>query len=557
MSDVPLGAFLSGGIDSSSIVAFMSQGASQPVRTFSMGFEDGSYNELPYAREVAELFGTRHTRAAVSRRTSASCSTGSIPHFDEPFADVSLFPTYQVSRAGARARDGGALGRRRRRAVRRLRRLRGAGAGREIPGRRRAAGAGAGGGGRGAAAERRRRRAWSTSSSASSAAWRRRRPTSGTTAGWCTWARAQSARLYTPALQAALVGERRLRAGARGAGPRPPRRRAQPAAVCRPHALPRRRHPGEGRPHGMATSLETRAPFLDVDVMELAFSMPGHLKIRNGERKYVLKQAMRGVLPDRILHRKKEGFSIPLKNWLRRELQPLMRDLLSPARVARRGLFAPVGGDGADRGARGGSREPRAHALPAHGLRALGRRAPAVRRARRRGSWLLLTADRARRRARFHASGVRASSQGRGHHRTRRPSSAARPGWPLVPASVRRASASASVTAASCRTACRISAWVTGASRPRAAGPGRGPRARSPPPRADARRRPAPGAPAAGRGARQVVAAGAGDERATRGEDGARQARDGRVSRRARPELPRRPHPPRRPPCGAPWCSAR
>ena len=92
----------------------------------------------------------------------------------------------------------------------------------------------------------------------------------------------------------------------------------------------------------MATSLETRAPFLDVDVMELAFSMPGHLKIRHGARKHVLKQAMRGLLPDRILHRKKEGFSIPIKNWLRRELEPLMRDLLSPARVARRGLFEPA-----------------------------------------------------------------------------------------------------------------------------------------------------------------------------------------------------------------------
>ena len=89
----------------------------------------------------------------------------------------------------------------------------------------------------------------------------------------------------------------------------------------------------------MATSLETRAPFLDVDVMELAFSMPGDLKIRNGERKWILKRAMRGVLPERILTRKKEGFSIPMKNWLRRELQPLMRSLLSSERMSARGLF--------------------------------------------------------------------------------------------------------------------------------------------------------------------------------------------------------------------------
>jgi asparagine synthase (glutamine-hydrolysing) len=92
----------------------------------------------------------------------------------------------------------------------------------------------------------------------------------------------------------------------------------------------------------MATSLETRAPFLDVDVMELAFSMPAHLKIRDGERKWVLKQAMRGILPEQILGRRKEGFSIPIKNWLRRELQPLMRTLLAPERIRARGLFEPA-----------------------------------------------------------------------------------------------------------------------------------------------------------------------------------------------------------------------
>ncbi len=92
----------------------------------------------------------------------------------------------------------------------------------------------------------------------------------------------------------------------------------------------------------MATSLETRAPFLDADVMELAFSMPGDFKIRNGERKWILKRAMAGLLPERILNRKKEGFSIPMKNWLRVELQPLMRTLLSPDRIGARGLFAPA-----------------------------------------------------------------------------------------------------------------------------------------------------------------------------------------------------------------------
>ena len=111
----------------------------------------------------------------------------------------------------------------------------------------------------------------------------------------------------------------------------------------------------------MATSLETRAPFLDVDVMELAFSMPAHLKIRNGERKWILKQAMRGILPDQILSRRKEGFSIPMKNWLRRELQPLMRTCCRPSASAPRPVRSGRGGALMDAHIAG--RENHAHTL--------------------------------------------------------------------------------------------------------------------------------------------------------------------------------------------------
>jgi asparagine synthase (glutamine-hydrolysing) len=96
--------------------------------------------------------------------------------------------------------------------------------------------------------------------------------------------------------------------------------------------------------------------------MELAFSMPGRLKLRDGERKFILKRALKGILPDCILQRKKEGFSIPMKQWLRRELSPLMDDLLSPARVARRGLFAPAAVSRLVRDHRAG-RENHAHTL--------------------------------------------------------------------------------------------------------------------------------------------------------------------------------------------------
>ena len=96
MADVPLGAFLSGGIDSSSIVAFMSEASLQPVNSFSIGFDDGSYNELPYAREVAALFETNHRERTVSPNLEELFDK-LVVHLDEPFADVSLFPTYLVS----------------------------------------------------------------------------------------------------------------------------------------------------------------------------------------------------------------------------------------------------------------------------------------------------------------------------------------------------------------------------------------------------------------------------------------------------------------------------
>ena len=92
----------------------------------------------------------------------------------------------------------------------------------------------------------------------------------------------------------------------------------------------------------MATSLETRAPFLDVKLMELAYSIPSKFKIRHGERKYILKEALRDVLPAEILQRRKEGFSIPMKNWLKEDLSPVMHDLLAPERFRRRGWFSPV-----------------------------------------------------------------------------------------------------------------------------------------------------------------------------------------------------------------------
>jgi asparagine synthase (glutamine-hydrolysing) len=339
MADVPLGAFLSGGIDSSSIVALMAQASLQPVNSFSIGFQDGTYNELPYARQIAALFKTDHRERMVSPDLEELFEK-LIVHLDEPFADVSLFPTFLVSQLArehvtvALSGDGGD----------------------ELFGGYDAY----------QAQELAARFAWMGDTLLPAAAAvaaalpptdkkkglvnKFKRFTLGATQApddlghyrWMVYLGArQKKRLYAADLQRTLTG----------------------ADVYRPvrDALKRFGHDDllnrqlyadlslyladdilvKVDRMSMATSLETRAPFLDADVMELAFSMPGHLKIRNGERKWILKRAMRGVLPAGILTRRKEGFSIPMKNWLRRELLPLMRSLLAPERVAARGLFEP------------------------------------------------------------------------------------------------------------------------------------------------------------------------------------------------------------------------
>jgi asparagine synthase (glutamine-hydrolysing) len=340
ISDVPLGAFLSGGIDSSTIVAFMSEASLQPVNTFSIGFDDGTYNELPYAREVAALFKTEHRERTVTPKLN-DLFEKLIVHLDEPFADVSLFPTFLVSQLArehvtvALSGDGGD----------------------ELFGGYDAYQAQA----------LATRFAWMGDTLLPAAAAvaaalpptekkkglvnKFKRFTLGATQApvdlghyrWMVYLSPRAKqRLYTPALRSALsrsdvyapVRETLKRFGHSDLANR--QFYADLSLYLADDILVKVDR------MSMATSLETRAPFLDAEVMELAFSMPGHFKIRNGERKWILKQAVRGVLPERILTRKKEGFSIPMKNWLRRDLQPLMRTLLSPERIAARGLFEPA-----------------------------------------------------------------------------------------------------------------------------------------------------------------------------------------------------------------------
>lgn len=339
MADVPLGAFLSGGIDSSSIVGLMSLASRQAVNTFSIGFSDGTYNELPYAREVATLFKTDH------RERQASPDLGDmferlIVHLDEPFADVSLFPTFSVSelarehvkvvlsgdggdelfggydayQAQALAAKLGWMGDALMPAL--------AGVASALPPTEKK---------KGLVNKVKRFSAGAATAPSDLGHYR-----------WMVYLGARDkARLYAAGLREALASTDVYAPVREALG-----RFSQDDVLNRQLYADLSLYLADDilvkvDRMSMATSLETRAPFLDGDVMELAFSMPGHLKIRNGERKWILKKAMSDLLPSSILNRKKEGFSIPMKNWLRRELQPLMRDLLAPDRVARRGLFDP------------------------------------------------------------------------------------------------------------------------------------------------------------------------------------------------------------------------
>lgn len=340
MADVPLGAFLSGGIDSSTLVAFMAEASRLPINTFSMGFDDGSYNELAFAREVAAAFRTNHRERTVTPDLE-SLFDKLVVHLDEPFADVSMFPTYMVSSLArehvtvALSGDGGD----------------------ELFGgydayEAQALAARLGGLGEAVMpalaavaatlppTEKKKGLVNKVKRFTAGAA------TAPSDLGHYRWmvymGAAAKARLYAGGLRDRLRAHDVYAPVREALG-----RFSQDDVLNRQLYADLSLYLADDilvkvDRMAMATSLETRAPFLDADVMELAFSMPAHLKIRNGERKWVLKQAMRGILPDGILTRKKEGFSIPIKNWLRRELQPLMRTLLAPDRIRARGLFEPA-----------------------------------------------------------------------------------------------------------------------------------------------------------------------------------------------------------------------
>jgi asparagine synthase (glutamine-hydrolysing) len=330
-SDVPLGAFLSGGVDSSAVVATMARLQGRPVKTFSIGFAEGDFDELPHARRVAERFGTEH-HELVLRPDAIGVLDDLVWHLDEPFGDPSAIPTYMVSKLAAEqvtvvlTGDGGdelfagydkyAVEGRERRcdllpeiargALGRLSALLPDG----VRGRNLLRHLALGG-------DRRYLDA-------------------------ATLFRGEDqARLLLPAARERMAGEdpwRRQSALLAEAGGH---WRSALQLLDLKTYLPLDILTKVDR-MSMAHSLEARVPFLDHRLVEFAATIPPELALRRGVRKRVLKRAFEGILPREILGRRKQGFAVPLGRWFRGRLDGFARDLLLSESSRRRGILNPA-----------------------------------------------------------------------------------------------------------------------------------------------------------------------------------------------------------------------
>jgi len=336
VSDVPIGAFLSGGIDSSTVVGLMAAHSDQPIRTYAIGFKgtaaDDYYNELPYARRVADLFRTQHQEIMV-RPDVVSLLPRLLWHMDEPMSDTAFITTYLVSQFARR--DVTVI-------------LSGVGGDELFGGYRRYLGN-------------------------HYQAYFDRLPGWARRAALAIGERLPSDR-HSPLLNlsrlakgflesAGLPFEERYRAYVQVFPLREVQRLLRLDGAAQPDMIEAAfRHASGGDSlnrmlavdaetmlpddllmltdkMSMATSLECRVPLLDQELVELAARMPEQVKVRGGRLKHAMKEAVSDLLPRDILERKKRGFGTPMGAWLKEDLAPLVRSLLSDSVVKGRGLF--------------------------------------------------------------------------------------------------------------------------------------------------------------------------------------------------------------------------
>ncbi len=318
MSEVPLGAFLSGGVDSSGVVAAMAEFGE--VRTFSIGFEEAAFDELPFARRLAEHVGTRHSGEVV-KPVAADVLPMLARHFGEPFADSSALPTYYLSRMTARSVTVA---------------LSGDGGDELFAGYERYRILCQGADRRPGLAAVLHRMTRGTFEGAGSSAEEARQPYY---AMMSYFTPEQKAAVYAPEMKARVRGldtydYLRSLFERSHADDLLDQALYVDTFSYLPEALL-----VKVDVTSMACSLEVRCPFLDHRLIEFAARLPARLKLRDGVGKYVLKKALAGVVPDALLHRRKMGFGIPLGPWFRGELRGLLRDTLLSTRARRRGFF--------------------------------------------------------------------------------------------------------------------------------------------------------------------------------------------------------------------------
>ena len=331
VADVPLGAFLSGGIDSSSVVASMALQSPEPVRTFSIGFEESNFNELPAARLVAEKYKTEHHEILV-RPDSIDLIHRLVKHFDEPFGDSSAIPTFIVSEFAAQhvkvvlTGDGGD----------------------ELFG------------------------GYEVHWSAPSLAWQDRLP------AWLRWSGRQLAKalpywaygknyLYMNSLDTGMA-----RYLERNYSPYQMRKRLlqpdwmlpeDPQWILRKMAhclVPNSTNLLSQSLYfeatatllsdmlvkvdrmSMANSLEVRSPLLDHPLAELAAGIPHDWKVQGRTGKRILLQAVGDRLPPELLTLPKKGFGVPIAKWFRHELRSFLHDILLSSQFLGRGIVRPA-----------------------------------------------------------------------------------------------------------------------------------------------------------------------------------------------------------------------
>lgn len=336
ISDVPLGAFLSGGVDSSAIVAMMARHSSKPIKTFSVGFKEEKYNELPYAKRVAETFKTDHTEFIVEPH-AIDVLPLLVHHYEEPFADSSALPTYYVSKL---TRDHVTVA------------LNGDGGDENFGGYSRYS-------------------AFQISLLCDRLSFLHKNigtPLAKFAANTIQntffdrihrfsrslsedyrkrymdytsyFTNPQKAQLYTDEFKQKVWEENTYDLIAQKFDQSGSSNRTEQAVFADFNTYLPDDLMVKVDIASMAVALEGRSPFLDHEMLELSAQIPFHLKIKGlNNKKYILKEALRGIVPDEVMFRPKMGFGIPIADWFRNELKEYASEKLLEGRLVKENFF--------------------------------------------------------------------------------------------------------------------------------------------------------------------------------------------------------------------------